>query len=77
MLPNPTSYYFTLGLKSASNEKVKLTVVDVSGRAVEQRSDVPANSNLQIGNSYHPGIYFAQLIQGKETIILKLIKEGK
>jgi len=77
VLPNPTSSYFTLGLKSASNEKVNLTVVDVLGSVVEQRSDVPANSNLQIGNGYHPGVYFAQLMQGKETIVLKLIKEGQ
>ncbi|KAA9038219.1 T9SS type A sorting domain-containing protein, partial [Ginsengibacter hankyongi] len=77
VLPNPTSYYFTLGLKSASNEKVSITVVDIMGRTVEQRSNVPANSTLQLGNSYHPGIYFAQVVQGKDMVLLKLIKEGK
>jgi hypothetical protein len=49
----------------------------VLGRLVEQRTDVAANSTLQLGNGYHPGVYFAQVIQGKDIVILKLIKEGK
>jgi hypothetical protein len=77
VLPNPSSNYFTLGLKSGSNEKVTITVVDIAGRTVELRNNVPANSNLQLGNSYHPGVYFAQVVQGKDMVILKLIKEGK
>ena len=64
-------------LKSARNERIKLTVVNVLGRMVEQRSDIPANSTLQSGNGYHPGIYFVQVMQGKDIVILKLIKEGK
>ena len=77
VLPNPTSYYFTLGLKSVSTEKVSITVVDIMGRTVEQRSNVPANSTLQLGNGYHPGVYFAQVMQGKDMVIIKLIKQGK
>jgi hypothetical protein len=77
VMPNPSSYYFKLGLKSGSNEKVTITVVDILGRTVELRNDVAANSNVQLGRSYHPGVYFAQVVQGKDIVILKLIKEGK
>ena len=77
VLANPSSNYFTLGLKSGSNENVIITVVDIAGRTIELRNNVPANSNLQLGNSYHPGLYFAQVVQGKDIVILKLIKEGK
>jgi hypothetical protein len=74
--PNPTSYYFNLRLKSTSNEKVKITVVDIAGRVIEQRTYVPANSTLQLGNRYHPGIYIAEILQGKEKVVLRLIKGG-
>ena len=75
--PNPTSYYFTLQFKSVSLEKMKMTVTDLAGRVIEQRPDVPANSTQQLGGRYHPGIYFAQIIQGNQKMVLRLIKEGK
>jgi hypothetical protein len=77
VMPNPTSYYFTLILKSLSRENVKLTVTDATGRIIEQRSSVSANSTLQLGGQYHPGIYIAEFIQGNDRITLRLIKEGK
>ena len=76
VMPNPTSYYFTLQLSSQSYEKFKITVTDVLGRIVEQRPDVPANSTLQLGNKYHPGVYIAEILQGKSKVVLRLIKEG-
>jgi hypothetical protein len=54
-----------------------MTVLDVTGRVIEQRTDIPANSTFQLGNSYHPGIYIAQFMQGNDTVTLRLIKEGK
>jgi len=46
VMPNPTSYYFTLELNSQSNEKFTITVIDVTGRMIEQKTDIPANSTL-------------------------------
>lgn len=77
VMPNPTSYHFTLILKSLSSENVKLTVTDITGRIVEQRPSVSANSSLQLGAQYHPGVYIAEFIQGQNRITLRLIKEGK
>ena len=77
VLPNPASYYFTMGIQSTNKEKVKLTILDITGRVIEQRTDVIANGVLQLGHKYHPGIYIAEIIQGNERIILRLIKEGK
>ncbi|MGN6341913.1 MAG: beta strand repeat-containing protein [Ginsengibacter sp.] len=77
VMPNPTSYYFTLILKSLGKENVKLTVTDITGRVVEQRTSVLANSSLQLGSQYHPGIYIAEFMQGNDRITLRLIKEGK
>jgi hypothetical protein len=77
VMPNPTSYYFTLILKSLSKENVKVTVTDITGRVVEQRTGVSANSTIQLGNQYHPGIYIAEFMQGNDRITIRLIKEGK
>ncbi|MGN6532044.1 MAG: T9SS type A sorting domain-containing protein [Ginsengibacter sp.] len=77
VMPNPTSYYFTLILKSLSKENVRLTVTDITGRLIEQKTGVPANSTLQLGNQYHPGIYIAEFMQGNDRVTLRLIKEGK
>jgi hypothetical protein len=77
VMPNPTSYYFNLSLKSQSKENVKMTIMDVTGRVIEQRTDIPANSTFQLGNNYHPGIYIAEFMQGNDKVTLRLIKEGK
>jgi hypothetical protein len=77
VMPNPTSYHFTLILNSLSKENVKLTVTDITGRVVEQRTSVPANSTLQLGSQYHPGTYIAEFVQGHDRVTLRLIKEGK
>jgi hypothetical protein len=76
VLPNPSSGQFSLLLKSGSKESVNLKVVDLLGRLVEQRSNIAPNSNLQIGSSYSPGVYFVQLLQGNNSVNLKLIKKG-
>jgi len=75
--PNPTSYYFTLGLKSLSKEKIKVTVTDITGRVLEQRTDIPVNSTVQLGGDYHPGVYIAEFVQGNDQVTVQLIKEGK
>jgi hypothetical protein len=77
VMPNPTSYYFTLGLKSLSNEKITLTVTDIVGRVIEQRTGIPANSTIQLAHQYHPGVYIAQFLQGNDKVTIRLIKEGK
>lgn len=76
-MPNPTSYYFTLGLKSLSKEKINLTVTDLLGRTIEQRTDIATNSTIQLAHHYHPGVYFATFVQGNDKVTVRLIKEGK
>ena len=57
-------------------EKLSITVVDVAGRKIDQKINVQPNSTLQLGSNYEKGIYFAEVIQGKEKVMLKLIKAG-
>jgi hypothetical protein len=74
-LPNPSSSYFTLSLQGGtSTEKINIRITDIVGRIVEVKKNLSSNSNLTLGNSYLPGIYFAEVTQGAVRQQLKLVK---
>ncbi len=75
--PNPTSNYFSLVLQSRRTEQVNLRVVDLVGRVVEAKRGIAANSTLRIGDNYRPGIYFVEVTQGKEKVVMKLVKQSE
>ena len=74
-LPNPSRNYFTLKIQSNSKEVFQLRVLDVSGRIVETRNGMVANTTFHIGNNFQAGIYLIEVTQGKQQQILKLIKQ--
>jgi hypothetical protein len=47
--------------------------MDISGRIIEVKN-VTANQTIRIGDSYRAGMYFAELMQGEERKIVKLVK---
>ena len=73
--PNPSTMQFTLNTRSNSTDILIITVTDVMGRVVEKRSNVAANTSLQFGSKYQPGIYFVEVQQGSERKIIKLVKQ--
>ena len=72
--PNPSSNYFTLNIQSSRSETVMLRITDVSGRVVTVQSGIAPNSVIRTGNELKAGMYFAELIQGKDKQVIKLIK---
>ena len=52
-----------------------MRVLDVSGRIVETRNGLVANTTFHIGNNFQSGIYLVEVTQGKHKQILKLIKQ--
>jgi hypothetical protein len=75
--PNPATTHFVLRLQGSSPEPVQIRVMDAMGKTVEWRRNVAANSTLKIGDTYRSGLYFAEVIQGAEKIITKLVKGAK
>ncbi len=61
---------------NGSNSPVTVRILDASGRIVEERINVAANGSLHIGNRYRAGIYLIEVIQGKEKVVLKMIKQS-
>ncbi len=75
-MPNPSSSQFTLKIESGNTkEMLNLRVVDVLGKVIEIKNNIFARQTLQIGKNYRPGVYFVEMTQGNDRIVLKLIKQ--
>src|SRR5215204_3837817 len=59
-LPNPSRNYFTLKIQSNSKELLQLRVIDVSGRIVEAKHGVVANTTVHIGDKFQAGIFLVE-----------------
>ncbi len=73
--PNPSQDQFSLKILGKSDEKVTVRILDVMGRLVEKRTNITANTTITLGNNYRAGLYYAEVMQGKEKAVLKLIKQ--
>ena len=72
--PNPSVTYFRLKMESKSDLPISLIVLDATGRVMDARSKLVANSTVLIGQNYHAGNYFAEMLQGKQRKVVHLIK---
>ncbi|MFM9911167.1 MAG: choice-of-anchor I family protein [Chitinophagaceae bacterium] len=72
--PNPSVNYFIINTRSNSDESVSITVVDVLGRVMERKTELPANGVTHIGNQLSKGIYFVEVTQGSKKQRIKLVK---
>jgi hypothetical protein len=72
--PNPTGHYFTLLLQSKNTAPATIKIMDILGRIVETRAEITPNSSLMFGHNYHTGIYYVEVIQANERVVMKIIK---
>ncbi|MDN3656733.1 metallophosphoesterase [Ferruginibacter paludis] len=75
VLPNPSPTAFTLITSSNSEKTLSINITDVQGRVVERKVNIAANGTVQIGSRLSAGVYFAEVMQGTEKQILKLVKK--
>ena len=73
-MPNPSTSKFTLVINSSGTDKINILVYDLAGRKIEQKVNIEPTSTVQLGDSYFPGMYIVEIMQGKEVVHLKLIK---
>lgn len=74
VLSNPTNVNFQISTTSGTNDPITIRTVDVFGRLVELRTNVIPNSIHRIGDAYAPGLYFAEITQGTNRKVLRLVK---
>lgn len=72
--PNPTTDQFVLRIESSSEAPVSVRMMDVSGKTLSLRSNLSSNSTVRTGSELINGIYFAEVMQGNEKRVIKLIK---
>jgi hypothetical protein len=73
--PNPSRNQFSVHLESSDrNSRITLRVFDISGRTVGVIPNLMPGQTIQLGNEYRPGIYFVEMIQGKNRTQVKLLK---
>ena len=73
VMPNPSAKNFTLNITADASSPITLRVFDISGRMVERRNLTPGQS-ARIGDNYRAGIYLAEVGQGDQKKIVKLVK---
>jgi hypothetical protein len=74
--PNPSSDSFKFDYVSSSNEKVKVTAYDITGKTVKSIDVDYSEINEQtIGNDFTPGVYVIALKQGDISKTVRVIKK--
>jgi hypothetical protein len=75
VLGNPSLTTFRLQLQSNNmQEKFTVKVVDVNGRLIEVQQNLYAGQVIELGSKYTQGTYFAEVMQGTNRKVVKLVK---
>jgi PKD repeat protein len=74
VLPNPSRLSFTLSIESNNDLPVNIRILDVQGREIDRLENRSANSIVKIGDRLNTGFYLAEIVQGNERKIVKLVK---
>jgi hypothetical protein len=74
ILPNPSNNYFTLVINTNDASPVSVRILDVLGRVII-KDNILLNENYKFGGKLTAGIYLAEIIQGKNRKVLKLLKK--
>jgi hypothetical protein len=74
VLNNPSPSYFELHTESNSSGTINVRIVDANGRLIELMKNVSVGQSIKFGNAYKQGIYFAEVVQGQNRKVLKLVK---
>jgi hypothetical protein len=72
--PNPTRNVFRMVVSSNDKAPAVVKIADAAGRIVYQQQNVALNTPIIFGDKFNAGVYFAEIIQGKQRKLVKLVK---
>lgn len=75
IIPNPSNNYFNLVINTNDASPVSFRIMDVLGRVVEMQNNLPVSEKYTFGNGLKPGVYLAEIIQGKNRKVIRLLKK--
>jgi hypothetical protein len=74
VFPNPTTSTFKLSVKASDmNGQVHVRILDIQGREYKRTNMMPGEV-ITMGSDLRAGTYMIQVLQGKKSRVLKLIK---
>jgi hypothetical protein len=72
--PNPSSINFRIVVNSTGNEPISVRLLDMHGRILQVNPPVLKGSTITLGNKLPPGVYYADVRQGNNKELVKLVK---
>jgi hypothetical protein len=74
VVPNPSSTFFNVAIRGSNDLPVTIKIMDIFGRVVEKHERIAANTVLKVGSKWTNGSYYAEIIQGDQRKIVKILK---
>jgi hypothetical protein len=72
--PNPSATNFRVNVESNRSEVISIRITDVSGKVIGVINNIKKNVPVTFGDNYKGGTYFAEVIQGANRKMVKLVK---
>jgi hypothetical protein len=72
--PNPSAFDFSIQVISKSNEPVTLRILDMNGKVRSVQTQLSKTNSIKVGNNLIGGTYFAEVTQGGNKQVVKLVK---
>jgi hypothetical protein len=72
--PNPTDNVFRIQVTSTSNEPVTVRILDLNGKVRSVDTRLSKSNIITVGGQLAGGTYMAEVMQGKNRKVFKLIK---
>jgi molybdopterin-binding protein len=72
--PNPSASVFSIRIAGSSDEPVMIRVLDLSGKVMEIKTGMSKGSTVTVGARLIGGSYFAEVTQGSNRKVVKLLK---
>ena len=73
--PNPSEDHYNIQVKSSNKyDKITISIADVTGKTIEVLSNLSPNQQITLGEKYAAGTYIAEIRQGQNKKVVKLIK---
>ena len=72
--PNPSSAEFSLQVMSSNAEPISVRIMDATGIVLKVNATLIKGSVVKLGGELKGGTYFAEVIQGSQRQVLRLVK---
>ncbi len=73
LYPNPSKTFFTMRVESSQQNNYSLFIRDITGSIIYQQHDIMLSESFHFVTTFSNGMYFAEIIQGDERRIMRLI----